>query len=122
MQQLLAADGAELRQGKQCRKNRGWGVDHGSQMGIVELENIGGDCVEERGGKGVRPLAAADDGRLRRPKEWAERTQCQLDRDVPATSQSRPDEIYHRSPGLAPCLCRDILPRRRDNELCELPG
>jgi hypothetical protein len=40
-------------------------MDYRGQMGVVEFENIGADCVEKRSGKRIRPFAAADDGRLR---------------------------------------------------------
>jgi hypothetical protein len=97
-------------------------MDDAPQMGVVEFEDIRADCIEKRSGERIRLFRPADHRRLSRAEERTERPDRQLDRDVTATAERRPDEIHDRPPGLVMHCSRHVVPLRLDEELRELPG
>ena len=61
VQQLGAAQGLIFRHGKNRRGDGAGGMDDGLQMGVVEVEHVARDAVEQGGVHHVEMLAAAQD-------------------------------------------------------------
>ena len=58
--EVFAADRTVLGEGQDCRAHRAGRMDHRLQVGVVEVEHVRADAVEQRGMQDVEPLAAAE--------------------------------------------------------------
>ena len=72
-QQVAPADAPQFGERQQRRRNRRGRMDHGAQMGVAEVVDIGAGGVEEGGAQRVDALATPDDGRLLAAGELRER-------------------------------------------------
>ncbi len=117
VQQVLARCGPLLGEGEQRRRDRRARVDHGGEVRVVEVQNVGAHRVDERGEQRVEPLAAADKRRLRRSGVRRERGERALDR----APERAAEEIEERALGFVPHRRRQVACARVDEEARE-PG
>ena len=115
-QQLAATHLLQLGERQQRRRHRRGRMDHGAQMGVAEVVDIGAGGVEESRGERIDALAAPDHGRLPAAAKFRKRAQRHLDRPGAAARQRHGKEVHQRTFGLMPHRLRDIVPPRRDHE------
>src|SRR5262245_33956997 len=94
-------------------------MDHGAQMGIAEIMDIGGSRIEEGGAQGINTLAAPDDGCLLAAGKFGERAKGDLDRLGAASRQRHREQVHERALGLVPNFRWHVLPSRRRDKTRE---
>jgi hypothetical protein len=92
----------------------GW-MDHGAQVGVAEVMDIGAGGVEEGRAQRIDAFGAPDHGRLLATGEFGERAQRDLNRLGTAARQRHGKEIHERAPGLMPHRRWNVVPPRLDN-------
>jgi hypothetical protein len=108
-QHLPAGQLARFCQRKYRRRNRCRGMNDRFRMGVVEIEKIRRDGIDERRPHRIEPFGPADDGRVRRTAEWQQCPQGDRDRRIMGRADGCGEKIQDRPLGLM-LLRRDIRP------------
>jgi hypothetical protein len=82
-----------LGQRQHRRGHRAGRVDDGLQVGVVEVEGVRGDAVDQRGAGDVDLLGAAQHGGLRRRLQHLHGGQGGVGRFVPAAPMAQPSQL-----------------------------
>ena len=64
VQKVSPAHRSVLGQRQQCRGHRSAGMDHRFEMGVIEVEHMRTDAIDQRRVHDVEPLGAAEHARL----------------------------------------------------------
>ena len=121
IEQRRSADLVEFGRGKQGGPYRGARM-YRVRMGIVEVEHVRGDAVDERRIEGIAALAASGQGRLRGTEV---RLQCRhgaFDRFVAAAADRATEYVDQCALGLVAHGCGNLLGARIHDETRERCG
>ena len=90
-------------------------------MGIVEIEHVGANAIQQRGMEHVRPLGAAEQRRLACPEKGRQGRHRIGHRLMLRTAQSAADPIEERAFGFMAHRLRHICEARQGDEPRQLP-
>ncbi len=85
-------------------------MDDRAQMRVVEVEHVRADRIDERCVEYVEPLAPAEHGRLRRPREFAQARQRGIDGGIVAAAERAAEPVKQRALRLVPHFARQFRP------------
>ena len=121
-QQLRPAHLAQLGEREQRRGHRRGRMDHGAQMRVTEIMDIGRCRVEEGGAQRIDALGPPDHGRGPAARKFGKRGVCDLDRLCAATRQRHRKQVDEGALGLMANLGRNVLPPRCRDIMRKHPG
>jgi hypothetical protein len=93
VQEVAPAHPPCLRQRQERGGDRPGRMDDGFQMRVVEIEDVRGNAVDERGVQEVELVAAAEDCGLARSRERAHRRQRAVDRRMDGAADGAPGPV-----------------------------
>ena len=79
------------------------------QMGVVEIEQVGRDRIDERRAERIEPFRPADDGGCCSAAEWRQRPQRRCDGRIISRTERGGEEVQDRPFGFV-TLRGDIRP------------
>ena len=121
-QQIGPAQPPQFGERENGRCHRRGRMNHGAQMGVAEIMDIGAGGIEEGRAQRIDALGPPDHGRLLSAGEFGKRAQRHLDRSGAAAGQRHGEEIHQRALGLMPHRRGNVIPLRRDNEVRKALG
>ncbi len=120
--EVAAAEFAVFRQRQQRRDNGCGRVHRRGQVGVVEVEHVRADAVQQRGVHGVEPLLAAEQAGLRRAGKRGYGGECDLHRLMPRAADGDTHPVQQRARHFLAGGLRQVLVARRDQVAREGTG
>jgi hypothetical protein len=120
--EVFAARVLPLAERQDRRGDRSGRVDDRLEMGIVVVEHVRGDAVQQGGMHDVEALAPAEHGRLRLAREFGQRGHGPVGRDVARAAQAATDPVEHGTHRFVARAIRNVCPSRVHDVARELAG